>query len=68
MGSDLSLLVEEEVQVVVTIVWVLLLPLPAQELPVELGTPEQSVAETASIGRQSASLGHANTKDTASET
>jgi hypothetical protein len=65
--SDLSLLVEEEVQVGVAIVWVLLLPLPAQELPVELGTPEQSIAETASIGCESASLGHTDTEDAASE-
>lgn len=54
-------------QVIVAIVWVLLLPLPAQELPVELGTPEQSIAETASISCQSASLGHTDAEDTASE-
>ena len=64
---DLSLLVEEEVQVGVAIVWVLFLPLPAQELPVELRTPEQSIAEAASISGQSASLGHTNTEDAASE-
>lgn len=65
--SDLSLLVEEEVQVFVAIVWVLLLPLPAQELPVELRTPEQSIAETASISCKSASLWHADAEDAASE-